>query len=152
RALRLEGIADPARHVVVFQAWDVGTFLIARAPFDDLRMAKLDDIAENRGFRRRWPVPEDTDHDTVVASVMTEGSSKYEKEGLDLSASTDDRPFFFQTVSLFGNVDPTFFATLSNNEHSVALLRMLLWVMGVLTIVLFFTPFLFGKRVERTPA
>jgi hypothetical protein len=102
RALRLEGIADPARHVVVFQAWDVGTFLISRAPFDDARMAKLDDIAENRGFRRRWPVPEDTDHDTVVASVMAEGSSKYEKEGLDLSASTDDRPFFFQTVSLFG--------------------------------------------------
>jgi hypothetical protein len=151
RALRLEGIADPARHVVVFQAWDVGTFLISRAPFDAARMAKLDDIAENRGFRRRWPVPEDTDHDTVVASVMAEGSSKYEKEGLDLSASTDDRPFFFQTVSLFGKVDPTFFATLSNNEHSVALLRMLLWVMGVLTLVLFFTPFLFGARVKRTP-
>src|SRR5882672_7997862 len=88
RALRLEGVTDPARHVVVFQAWDVGTFLISRAPFDDGRMATLDGIAEDRGFRRRWPVPQDTDHDTV-ASVMAEGSGKYEKEGLDLSASTD---------------------------------------------------------------
>jgi hypothetical protein len=151
RALRLEGIQEPARHVVVFQAWDVGTFLISRAPFDDARMAKLDAIAEERGFRRRWPVPEDTDHETVVASVMAEGSSKYEKEGLDLSASTDDRPFFFQTVSLFGKVDPEYFATLSNNEHSVVLLRMLLWVVAALTLVLFFTPFAFGKRVRRTP-
>jgi hypothetical protein len=151
RALRLEGVSDPARHVVVFQAWDVGTFLISRAPFDDVRMAKLDSIAEDRGFRRRWPVPEDTDQDTAVASVMAEGSSKYQKEGLDLSASTDDRPFFFQTVSLFGKVDPSFFATLSNNEHSVALLRMLLSVMGALTAVLFFTPFLFGDRMKRTP-
>jgi hypothetical protein len=150
RALRLEGIDDPARHVVVFQAWDVGTFLISRAPFDDARMAKLDAIAEERGFRRRWPVPEDTDHETVVASVMAEGAGKYEKEGLDLSASTDDRPFFFQTVSLFGKVDPEYFATLSNNEHSVALLRMLLWIVGALTLVLFFAPFAFGKRVRRT--
>src|SRR5262249_41119033 len=150
RALRREGIEDPARHVVVFQAWDVGTFLISRAPFDDARMAKLDAVAEERGFRRRWPVPEDTDHDTVVASVMAEGPDKYQKEGLDLSASTDDRPFFFQTVSLFGKVDPEYFATLSNNEHSVALLRMLLWVVGALTLVLFFAPFAFGKRVRRT--
>src|SRR6266542_274259 len=151
RALELEGIADAARHVVVFQAWDVGTFLVSRAPFDAARLAKLDDIADQRGFRRRWPVPEETDHDTVVASVMSGGSTQYEKEGLDLSASTDDRPFFFQTVSLFGKVDPEYFATLSNNEHSVALLRMLLWMMSVLTVVLFFAPFAFGRRLKRTP-
>jgi hypothetical protein len=151
RALALEGIADAARHVVVFQAWDVGTFLISRAPFDDALMERLDAIGEERGFRRRWPVPKDTDHDTVVASVMIDGSGKYAKEGLDLSASTDDRPFFFQTVSLFGKVDPEYFATLSNNEHSVALLRMLLWMMSALTVVLFFTPFAFGGRVKRSP-
>jgi len=150
RALRLEGISDPARHVVVFQAWDVGTFLISRAPFDQARMAKLDAIAEDRGFRRRWPVPDDTDHDTVVASVMTDGSDKYEKEGLDLSASTDDRPFFFQTVSLFGRVDPEYLATLSNNEHSVALLRMLLGMVSALTVVLFFLPFAIARRLQRS--
>jgi hypothetical protein len=152
QALRLEGIADPARHVVVFQAWDVGTFLISRAPFDDARMAKLDAVAQERGFRRRWPVPEDNDHDTAVAAVMAQGSTQYAKEGLDLSPSTDDRPFFFQTVSLFGKVDPEYFATLSNNEHSVALLRMLLGIVSLLTVVLFFTPFAFGQRVKRTPS
>ena len=151
RALGLEGIADAAHHVVVFQAWDVGTFLISRAPFDDARLAKLDQIAEDRGFRRRWPVPKDTDHDTVVASVMSDGSGQYVKEGLDLSASTDDRPFFFQTVSLFGSVDPEYFATLSNNEHSVAMLRVLLGMVSALTLVLFFLPFAFGRRLERSP-
>jgi hypothetical protein len=113
-------------------------------------MAKLDAVAEERGFRRRWPVPEDTDRATVVASVMSEGSDQYQKEGLDLSASTDDRPFFFQTVALFGKVDPEYLATLSNNEHSVTLLRTLLELVGALTLALFFFPFAFARRIERS--
>jgi len=151
RALELEGISDAARHVVVFQAWDVGTFLVSRAAFDAARLSKLDDIADQRGFRRRWPVPKDPDGDTVVASVMSSGSRQYEKEGLDLSASTDDRPFFFQTVSLFGKVDPEYFAALSNNEHAVALLRMLLWMVSGLTFIFFFLPFGLSGRIKRTP-
>ncbi len=135
----------------MFQAWDVGTFLISRTPFDSARLAKLDEIADDRGFRRRWPVPQDADEDTVVASVMADGSGQYVKEGLDLSASTDDRPFFFQTVSLFGTVDPGYFATLSNNEHSVAMLRVLLGMVSVLTFALFFLPFAFGSKLKRSP-
>src|SRR6266542_2022532 len=67
------------------------------------------------------------------------------------SASTDDRPFFFQTVSLFGKVDPEYFATLSNNEHAVALLRMLLWMVSGLALLFFFLPFALAGRIKRTP-
>jgi hypothetical protein len=151
RALELSGISHPPRHVAVFQAWDVGTFLLSRAPFDDALLTKLDAIASERGFHRRWPVPEDAEEETVVASVMKEGPDKYKSEGLDLSASTDDRPFFFQTLALAGKIDPEYFASLSNNEHSVGLLKTLLVLVGLLTAALFFAPFAFAGRTKKAP-
>jgi hypothetical protein len=150
RALEASGISDPTRHIAVFQAWDVGTFLLSRAPFDPL-LTRLDAIADERGFHRRWPVPADADEETMVASVMKEGAEKYKTEGLDLSASSDDRPFFFQTVSLVGKIDPEYFASLSNNEHSVGLIKMLLELVLLLTAALFFLPFAFAGRIKRTP-
>jgi hypothetical protein len=151
RALEFSGISHPTRHVAVFQAWDVGTFLLSRAPFDDALLTKLDGIAGERGFHRRWPIPEDADEETVVASVMKEGPDKYKSEGLDLSASTDDRPFFFQTLSLAGKIDPEYFASLSNNEHSVGLLKTLLVLVSLLTAALLFLPFAFAGQMKRTP-
>jgi hypothetical protein len=151
KALELEGVAEPQKHLAVVQAWSVGTFLLSRTPFDEAEIKKLDAIDEERGFRRHWPVTEDTPSDSVVASVMTTGVGPYEQRGLDLSPPTDDRPFFFQTVKLFGNADRAFLASLSANEQSVPLLRMLLGVMSALTLGLFLLPFLFSKRVGAAP-
>jgi hypothetical protein len=147
-ALRLEGVAEPKKHIAVVQAWSVGNFILSRVPFDDAQIKKLDAICEERGFRRHWPKADSTPGDSIVASVMTDGTADYEKRGLDLSPATDDRPFFFQTIRLFGNVDREFLAKLSNNEHSVAMLRTLLGVISVLTLLLFFLPFLFRGRVS----
>src|SRR5262249_29680347 len=68
-----------------------------------------------------------------------------------LSAATDDRPFFFQTLSLLRRVDSATVAQLSNNEQSVALLRMLLGVVSVLSLVLFLVPFALSGKVRRAP-
>jgi hypothetical protein len=160
-ALRLEGVADPKKHIAVAQAWSVGTFLLSKVPFDEPALARLDAVCSERGFRRHWPVKRcgegdaacdresQTPGDSIVASVLTDGIAGYEKRGLDLSASTDDRPFFFQTIHLFGNVDKAFLATLSNNEHSVTMLRTLLGVVSAATLVLFFLPFLFRGKVSQ---
>jgi hypothetical protein len=148
RALELEGIEDPKRHIAVVQAWSVGSFLISRTPFDDAAIAELDRICEERGFRRHWPANEGTPKDSVVAAVLTDGTAGYEEKGLDLSPVTDDRPFFFQTVSIVRGVDREFLAKLSNNEQSVSLLRMLLAIMSALTVALFFSPFLFTRRAR----
>ncbi|MFT3768873.1 MAG: hypothetical protein QM820_25805 [Minicystis sp.] len=147
-ALRLEGVPDPRKHIAVVQAWSVGTFLLSKAPFDAAAIRKLDSICATRGFRRHWPRTSDTPGDSIVASVLADGTAAYEERGVDLSPSTDDRPFFFQTLRLFGGVDRAFLATLSNNEHSVAMLRTLLGVVTVATLALFFLPFLFRGRVS----
>ncbi len=149
RALALEGVADPPRHLAVVQAWSVGTFILSKLPFDDEQVKRLDAICDERGFRRHWPFSEErTPGDSIIASVLQHGVASVEKKGVDLSPPTDDKPFFFQTISLLGDVDRDYLAGLSNNEHSVALLRMLLGVMTVLTLGLFFLPFLLRGSVR----
>jgi hypothetical protein len=147
-ALSLEGVTDPQRHIAVLQAWSVGTFLLSKTPFDEAALAKLDAVCEERGFVRQWPKSPSSD-DTVVAEVLARGTSAYESRGIDLRPPTDDRPFFFQTLSLLHNVDQGTLAGLSNNEHSVALLRLLLGVVSALALVLFFLPFALRRRVEQ---
>jgi hypothetical protein len=148
KALSLEGVSDPQKHMAVVQAWSVGTFLFSRTPFDEAETAKLDAVCKDRGFRRHWPRFEGTPGDSIVAKVIEEGTGDYAKKGFDLSPPTDDKPFFFQTVSILGGADKELLASLSNNEQSVSMLRMLLGVMSVLTLALFFLPFLFAGRTR----
>jgi hypothetical protein len=147
-ALALEGVAEPARHIAVAQAWSVGTFLLSKTPFDATALAKLDTICSERGFVRQWPKGQSSDDDTVVAEVLERGASSYEGRGIDLRPPTDDRPFFFQTISLFHDVDKGTLAGLSNNEHSVTLLRLLLGVVTGLALALFFAPFALRRRAS----
>jgi SAM-dependent methyltransferase len=149
RALELEGIGDPLRHLCVLQSWDVGTFLVSRAAFEPGELAKLDTIDEERGFFRRWPVPEGG-QSSIVAYVLEHGPEGYEEEGADLSPATDDRPFFFQTLSLLHKVDSDYLARLSNNEHSVSMLKTLVVTVSALTVLLFFSPFAFTARRRRS--
>jgi hypothetical protein len=150
-ALRREGVAEPEKHLGVVQSWSVGTFLVSKTPLGEADVAKLDAICQERGFRRHWPRHEATPGDSVVASVLEGRVADYEKMGVDLSPATDDRPFFFQTLSLVRRVDSATIAQLSNNEQSVALLRMLLGVVSVLTLALFFVPFALSGKVRRAP-
>ena len=78
---------------------------------------------------------------------MTEGTGKLEQMGLDLSPPVDDRPFFFQAASLLASTGETIKRTgLDPNIRSVSLLRTVVIVLGAVTLVLFFLPFLlFGK-------
>lgn len=49
-ALRIAGVADPARHVVVIRsAWNLRV-LVAREPFDEARMQRLAAFADERSF------------------------------------------------------------------------------------------------------
>jgi len=142
QALELEGVAQPAEHLAVMQAWSVGTFLFSRTAFSDADLASLRQIAQTRGFRQSWPAEDSEAKQSLVASALLEAPDSYRARGMDLSPATDDRPFFFQTVSPFGNIDDKTLNRLSNNEHSVALLRFLFWTVGALTLALFFTPFI----------
>jgi hypothetical protein len=148
KALELEGIREPRKHLAVVQAWGVGTFLFSRTPFDDAEIRQLDEVCNERGFLRHWPRYPGTPKDSIVARVIEKGTGMYTEKGFDLSPPTDNKPFFFQTVSILGGADPALLAQLSNNEQSVSMLRFLLAMMSVLTLGLFFLPFAFAGRTR----
>ncbi|MFT3711184.1 MAG: hypothetical protein QM817_26440 [Archangium sp.] len=146
-ALRQLGVANPQAHLAVLQAGGVGTFLISREPFTAEELERLRGIADERGFTVIWPVETPA---SMVASVLRDGVSAVSIPGVDLSPSTDDRPFFFQTLSLVSAQDSQLLAKLSHNERSVALLRLLVGVMTLLTLVLFLAPLALA-RVRTSP-
>jgi hypothetical protein len=150
-ALESLGVEEPRRHLAFVEAGGVGTLLLARRPFDAAAIEQLDEIAAERGFRRLWPPPPSTDPRSHVLRALVEGPARYEEAGFDLSPPSDDRPFFFQTVSILAAPDAETLASLGTNEESVVLLRRLVEILGVLALLLFFSPFALERRLARAP-
>ena len=151
-ALAASGVAQPLAHIVVVQAKAVANIVLSKRPVDDALLARVDAVCAERGFFRHWPVHEGTPSRSLMPRLLSEGPEFMEASGLDLSPPTDDRPFYFQAVPVFGSLDHDLIAKLSVNEQSVLLLRRLLWVVGGLSLVLFFVPFAIGSRLPRAPA
>jgi len=149
-ALSRLGVEEATRHLAFVEARSVGTLLVSRRPFAGQWLSDLDRIAARRGFARRWP-PARPSPDDHVATVLTEGIAEYRRAGLDLSPPTDDRPFFFQTISPLSIVDRAVMERLGPNEKSVMVLRWLLATLVVFTGALFFLPFALKGRLERHP-
>jgi hypothetical protein len=148
RALRESGATEPRAHLYVARAQNVATFLVTRRAWTPARLAQLDSVCSTRGFQRYWP-PADSVPRSTVSVVLQEGTSAYEQAGFNLDPATDDKPFFFQTVSLFGKVDPKLLAQLSPNESSVGIVRVTLGLVGTLAAALFLLPFVLARRVPR---
>ena len=142
-ALRRLGVDRPEQHMAFVESGRVGTLLVSRRAFSPEHVARLDAMCEARGFHRRWPVPPGAST-SRVASVLSEGIGRFTALGLDFSPPTDDRPFFFQTVSLLRRqTDPSL---LGFNERSVTLLRGVLIGLALLAMILFFVPFVGARR------
>src|SRR4051812_25051785 len=78
KALSLEGVAEPEKHLAVVRAWSGGPSPPSKTPPDAAAIAKLDPICAERGCRRHFPRGEDTPGDSIVASVIEEGTKSYE--------------------------------------------------------------------------
>lgn len=148
RALEREGFEHPLEHLAVIEGGIVATVLVSRTPIGADQIAALDAIGEERGFTRLWPAGASG---SLVAEVLQSGPSRYAAMGIDLSPPTDDRPFFFQLLPVFGNVDPGLVQKLSVNEGAVILLRWLMALVGVIAVLLFFLPFALARRIPRSP-
>lgn len=152
RALELEGVERPLEHVAAIQASAMATVLVARDPWTGDRLARLRQVCDARGFTLLWPV---TDTDAVTAPLIVrtlrDGVDALAASGFAVTPPTDDKPFFFQTVPIFGRTEWLASDELSTNDHAAVLLRMLLTVMTVATLALFCSPFVLARRLERHP-
>ena len=148
-ALQATGAADADRHFLVYQAGSVATFLVSPTPIDPASVGQADAIAAARGFVRHWPADGAPTEASLIQQVLTGQVADLEDAGADLSPPTDDRPFFFHTLSIFHPPTVAELQRLGPNEHAVALLRMLLAVLGLVGCALFLLPFLVRGRLPR---
>lgn len=150
RAMLLaEGVVEPAAHVIVVQGAAVGTLLVGRAPFTAAELEGLAAEAARRGFVVHFPPAVAAPGVGRVEHVFAAGPGAYARHGLRMEPPTDDRPFFFQTVSPFASLSREAARELGVNGEGVWALQRLLTVVGLGALALLALPFFFATRFER---
>jgi spermidine synthase len=101
RAAEQRGL-DPRQHLAVVQLDRVATFLLKKTPFTPADIDRLTTRAADLGFNILYapgvtPSTANDYHRLIVASNREEFLETHPE---DVSATTDDRPFFFHTTRL----------------------------------------------------
>ena len=143
------GVADPRRHIVIIRNQDVATILVARSPFTNADIDRVQKIAELMKFT---PVltPRDAERPEFEA-VSTRG--QYEQlvrtYPLNIEAPTDDSPFFFHMLRAGNILNASKSQSMNErNLKAVSVLGRLLAIVSGLTAVAIIAPLVFRKRVR----
>ncbi len=151
-ALIAEGVTEPIRHLAVVQAGAVATVLMFKAPLAEADIVALKRVCDGRGFTLALPItPGAQATSLALLHLLSEDTVPLEREGFVLAPPTDDRPFFFQMVSPFHTPAGAVVEKLGFNAQAVGTLRTLMIAMAIVTLLLFFSPFLALRRIERGP-
>jgi hypothetical protein len=123
-ALLDRGVTDPARHLTIVGADRVATAVLSPAPFTDADRARLTTHARELGFTILVG-PDNPPRDETLRRVMATRSIDQLAEagrpmGLDTSAPTDDRPFFFQLLAPRSWLQPSSLARFGDDEGVIA--------------------------------
>lgn len=97
-ALRNIGVQDPAQHFIVVRAGDTANVFMKKSPFTAEQVARLRAIAEPLYFTVLY-APDmlgQPDNDFSEFFRATDKQQFYSQFPLDISPTTDDRPFFFE--------------------------------------------------------
>ncbi len=97
-ALTREGAPDPARHLFVIRGSEWGTTLMSKRPFTEVELESLRRWATRLGFKVALD-PNGTGERPFVDLLHGSAAERrafVRSYSFDLSATTDDRPFFFQ--------------------------------------------------------
>lgn len=141
QALRELGVANPEAHLLVMSGANVSTVLTSKRPFTAEEIARARAVCELRGFELSFPAEPRPDLECDPPTLLRDGPAALAARGIQLAPSTDDRPFFFQTLPIFGRYDPQLAKTLGVNAQGVTSLQLLMLVLTTITLLLFFAPF-----------
>jgi hypothetical protein len=150
-ALGQEGIAEPRAHMVVLASAGTANTLIFRSAVTPEQLADISAIRKRRGFEQLWPPTGGATDRSPIAAALVVGAAPFEADGFDVSAPTDNRPFFFQTLNLLHGADSAAAKATGGREQSVSLLRRLAIIVSAATVLLFFLPMLARGRLPRGP-
>lgn len=142
------GVAHPRRHLVVVRYMSppgtglsegVGTILVKREPFTDEELNTLEDVSNALGFEVM--LSPRSAREPALAAIATGGFAVIAPVPLDLTAPTDDRPFFFHVWPLRLAFHPGWWTRgVSYGEGPVVVLGALLLFVSGLTVLCVFVP------------
>jgi spermidine synthase len=96
-ALEARGVADPAQHFIVVRAGDTATFIMKRSPFTPSEVVRIRQLTEQLDFIILYaPDVGDADNWFVRFFRAPDRAAFFATYPLDVSPTTDDRPFFFE--------------------------------------------------------
>lgn len=96
-ALEQAGVADPAQHFMAIRAGDTSTFIMKKTPFTADEIARLRGVVDSLDFTMLY-APDETDPNNwfVRFFAAPDRAQFYRNYPLDVTPTTDDRPFFFE--------------------------------------------------------
>jgi hypothetical protein len=161
-SLRRIGVTDVAAHIIVVakgQAAEkgksysagIGTILVSRSPFSMEDKVAIEVAARTRGFSLML-VPGVESSDPLLSVLSRGGNAAHaaaKSLSIDVSAPTDNWPFFFQMLRPSGLLTRSFFLHERNgiNNQGVIVIVGLLLFVSLLTVITIIFPFtLFRQR------
>ncbi len=151
-ALRRRGVTHPASHMAVLKRGIHGNLIASNLPLSDADLDLLERLGRERDFEVRFS-PRGTKDPVFSAIASNDLDSKVLSElPLDLSPSTDDRPFFFNMMPLRllgGRADSSMYPADRANLEAVSVLVRLAEVIGGLVMLVVFVPLAFSLRRVR---
>jgi hypothetical protein len=96
-ALEARGVTHPAQYFMVVRAGDTSTFIMRKTPFTADEIARLRRVVDQLGFTMLY-APDETDPNNwfVRFFAAADRSQFFRDYPLDVTPTTDDRPFFFE--------------------------------------------------------
>lgn len=150
-AWRAEGVPDPERNLVVIanrvQTWGgrerVATMLLKRTPFTAEEIAVLAQVSDRMHFDVLYAPGTAADNDVARFVNSPDQAGFVAQFPVDISATSDDRPFFFylfQPAAVFRPESAPETEIYKLSFQGVYILLALLAIVAVLAIVLIFVP------------
>jgi spermidine synthase len=133
------GVSEPRRHIFVATSGRIATLVLSRQPLSSPDLAALDRAAVEMGYRvliHPYREPAADVLRTILGSANRADLERYTARlPLDLTPSTDERPFFFNQLPLYNPYQTLRFA-LSLDTTSIASGNLLATVtlMGLFTL------------------
>ena len=157
-ALEEMGIQSPRDHIALVRLPGsktgrptMGTILVSRDPFSAGDIEKLEQVTRDLEFR--LVLTPDFASDETFSGIAQGGdlSDLYDSLPLDVSPSTDDRPFFFHMLRLRDIFDPELRddqGMANFNIRAVIILGVLLLTVSVLTLAFVIVPLALRSRLS----
>lgn len=109
KVLEERGVENPRDHILIYEGppgglgESLGTIMVSPEPFDAEMLEKIDTTATELGYRPVVTPTESPDPRFAALLEPGDGGAALADVDADISAPTDDKPFFFQMAS-FGDV------------------------------------------------